>query len=65
MLKELKQSNFVFDCPACNGSLNSYDSYSCPICQGASLVKVKAMEELFLPEPMPQVGEYEFSIEHL
>jgi DnaJ-class molecular chaperone len=52
MLKELKQRIIKVECLACNGnsSLNSYDSYSCPICRGTGFVEVQALEEVLLPE---------------
>ena len=50
MVKELEQRTVKAACSACNGSLNSYDSYSCPVCQGTGLVEVQALEEEFLPK---------------
>jgi DnaJ-class molecular chaperone len=52
MLKELPRRIVNVDCLACNGngSLNSYDSYSCPICQGAGFIEVRASEEVLLPK---------------
>jgi DnaJ-class molecular chaperone len=35
-----------------NGSLNSFDSYSCPICQGTGFVEVQALEKTQLPKVM-------------
>ena len=37
-------------CPACRGSLNTYDSYCCPICQGTGLAHVPDIKEVFVPE---------------
>jgi predicted RNA-binding Zn-ribbon protein involved in translation (DUF1610 family) len=50
MLKEMKPKIGLEKCLSCNGSLNSYDSYSCPICQGAGLIEVQALEEVLLPK---------------
>jgi RecJ-like exonuclease len=50
MLKEVKQRIGLAECWACNGSLNFYDSYSCPICQGVGFVEVQALEEVLFPE---------------
>jgi DnaJ-class molecular chaperone len=54
MLKEPRQKIVKADCLACNdnGSLNSFDSYSCPICQGTGFVEVQALEEVQLPKVM-------------
>jgi DnaJ-class molecular chaperone len=54
MLKELQHRILKVDCLACNGngSLNSFDSYSCPICQGTGCVEVQALEEAQLPKVM-------------
>jgi hypothetical protein len=50
MVKELHQRTVKVDCLACNGSLYSYDSYSCPVCQGAGFVEVVPLEEALLPK---------------
>jgi RecJ-like exonuclease len=50
MLKETKRRIGLVDCWACNGSLNSYDSYSCPICQGTGFVEVLDLPEAVLPK---------------
>jgi DnaJ-class molecular chaperone len=52
MLVEMKPNIGLVDCLACNGSLNSYDSYSCPICQGTGFVEVQALEETQPPKVM-------------
>jgi hypothetical protein len=49
MVKELQQQTVKVGCLACNGSLNSYDSYSCPVCQGAGFVEVMPLEEEVVP----------------
>jgi DnaJ-class molecular chaperone len=52
MLREFQPRIVKVNCLACNGngSLYSYDSYSCPICQGNGFVEVQAFEEVLLPE---------------
>jgi hypothetical protein len=65
MLEELKQTIVKVDCMACNGSLNSYDSYSCPVCQGAGFAHVKALEGMLLPECFQKAGNYEAFMERL
>jgi DnaJ-class molecular chaperone len=65
MSKELQQRNVKVKCLACNGSLNSYDSYSCPFCQGTGFVEAQIVEEEFLPKAMAKVGGYEFGVERL
>jgi DnaJ-class molecular chaperone len=54
MLKESQHRIVKADCLACsgNGSLNSFDSYSCPVCQGTGFVGVQAVEEAQLPKVM-------------
>jgi DnaJ-class molecular chaperone len=49
-LKAMKPKIGLVKCSACNGSLNSYDSYSCPICQGTDLVEVQTLEETQVPK---------------
>jgi len=65
MLQELQERNVKVKCLACNGSLNSYDSYSCPFCQGTGIVEAQIVEEALLPEAMAKVGGYEFRVERL
>jgi hypothetical protein len=65
MVKELQQRNVKVNCLACNGSLHSYDSYSCPVCQSAGFVEAQSMEEALFPEAMARVGGYEFRVERL
>jgi DnaJ-class molecular chaperone len=48
------------ECPACNGSRNTYDSYFCPICQGTGFVEPAEFKGEFPPKP-----GYEYSIERL
>jgi hypothetical protein len=50
MVKEVLQRTAKVSCWACNGSLNSYDSYVCPVCQGTGWVEVQALEEKQLPK---------------
>jgi hypothetical protein len=50
MVKEPQRRTVKAVCLACNGSLNSYDSYFCPVCQGTALVEVQAIEEVLLPK---------------
>jgi DnaJ-class molecular chaperone len=81
MVKEFQQRTVKAGCLACNGSLNSYDSYFCPVCQGTGFVEVQAFEEVLLPKaaskaeiltpeevPIPQTGstaDNYFFVEHL
>lgn len=58
--RKLDSTEDCLACPACRGSLNAYDSYCCPICQGTGFIQVTDTEEMFSPQAV-----YEFSIEHL
>jgi hypothetical protein len=50
VVKEFQQRIVKVDCLACSGDLHSYDSYSCPVCQGTGFVEVQAFEEALLPK---------------
>ena len=65
MLEGLEQTIAKVDCMVCNGSLNSYDSYSCPVCRGVGFVHVQALEEMSLSEVVHKAGHYEILIERL
>jgi DnaJ-class molecular chaperone len=65
MVRQFQQRNVKGKCLACNGSLNSYDSYSCPFCQGTGFVEAQTIGEALLAEAMAKVGGYEFRVERL
>jgi DnaJ-class molecular chaperone len=59
MVKESQQRTVKVICSACNGSLNSYDFYSCPVCQGSGFVKPQIVEEAPFPEAMAKDDGFE------